>query len=206
MPKDGDFRRASDGIHYYLARQGRRVVLRGGNVTSLLQESRLHWIHDPNPNQSHRVKPRQTVPRNNNNTVPRNAHNTVPRNTNNTVPRNNNVVRNSDSLSRNPLEPIPSTSWYNSNFPIPSASSPIKLCLRILNQCPGLLTMRILKPPKCLTMLSALLRPLRKRGIENTEEKDVREREKIEVILLFMMRAGSISAQQFQAVQSFQQE
>ena len=27
LPKDGDFRRASDGLHYYLARQGRRVVL-----------------------------------------------------------------------------------------------------------------------------------------------------------------------------------
>ena len=108
LPKDGDFRRASDGIHYYLARQGWRVVLRGGNVTSPLHESRLHWIHDPNPNQSHRVKPKQTVPRNNNDTVP----------------RNNNVVRNSDSLSRNPLEPFPSTSWYNSSLSIPSASSP----------------------------------------------------------------------------------
>ena len=91
------------------------MVLRGGNVTSPLHESRLHWIHDPNPNQSHRVKPKQTVPRNNNDTGPRNTHNTVP--------RNNNIVRNSDSLSRNPLEPIPSTSWYNSNLPIPSASS-----------------------------------------------------------------------------------
>ena len=59
---------------------------------------------------------------------------------------------------------------------------PVKLCLHILNQCPGLLTMRIPKPPKCLAMLSALPRPLRKRGIENREEKDVREREKIEVI------------------------
>ena len=86
------------------------------HVTSPLHESRLHWIHDPNPNQSHRVKPKQTVPRNNNDTVPRNNHNTVP--------RNNNVVRNSDSLSRNPLEPIPSTSQYNSSLSIPSAFSP----------------------------------------------------------------------------------
>ena len=30
LPSDGDFRRASSGLHYYLARQGRRVVLRGG--------------------------------------------------------------------------------------------------------------------------------------------------------------------------------
>ena len=27
LPRDGDFRRAADGLHYYLARQGRRVVL-----------------------------------------------------------------------------------------------------------------------------------------------------------------------------------
>ena len=118
LPKDGDFRRASDGVHYYLARQGRRVVLRGGNVISPLHESRLHWIHDPNPNQSHRVKPRQTAPRINNNTVPRNNHNTVP--------RNNNVVQNSDSHARSPLETIPSVSWYNSNLPLLSASSPRK--------------------------------------------------------------------------------
>ena len=99
LPKDGDFRRASDGLHYYLARQGRRVVLRGGNVTSPLHESRLHWIHDPNPNQSRRVEPKETVPR-------------------------NNTVQNSDSIPRNPLDPIPSASWYNSSYPVPSASPP----------------------------------------------------------------------------------
>ena len=99
LPKDGDFRRASDGLHYYLARQGRRVVLRGGNVTSPLHESRLHWIHDPNPNQSHRVEPRKKVPR-------------------------NNTVQNNDSIPRNPLDPIPSASWYNSSYPVPSASPP----------------------------------------------------------------------------------
>ena len=49
LPPDGDFRRASDGIHYYLARQGRRVVLRGGDVTHPLYESRMHWIPDPTP-------------------------------------------------------------------------------------------------------------------------------------------------------------
>ena len=34
LPSDGDYRRAPNGLHYYLARQGRRVVLRGGNVTA----------------------------------------------------------------------------------------------------------------------------------------------------------------------------
>ena len=55
LPRDGDFRRTADGLHYYLARQGRRVVLRGGNVTSPLHESRLLWIHDPHHRQSSRV-------------------------------------------------------------------------------------------------------------------------------------------------------
>ena len=33
LPSDGEFCRASHSLHYYLARQGRRVVLRGGDVT-----------------------------------------------------------------------------------------------------------------------------------------------------------------------------
>ena len=49
LPSDGDFRQASDGIHYYLVRQGRRVILRGGNVNQALYESRMHWIHAPKP-------------------------------------------------------------------------------------------------------------------------------------------------------------
>ena len=49
LPSDGDFRRAPNGIHYYLARQGRRVILRGGDVTQPLFESRMNWIYDPAP-------------------------------------------------------------------------------------------------------------------------------------------------------------
>ena len=40
LTSDGEFRRAPNALHYHLARQGRRVVLRGGNVdTTLLRES-----------------------------------------------------------------------------------------------------------------------------------------------------------------------
>ena len=49
LPSDGDFRRAPNGLHYYLARQGRRAVLRGGDVTQPLFESRMNWIYDPAP-------------------------------------------------------------------------------------------------------------------------------------------------------------
>ena len=55
LPSDGDFRRASSGLHYYLARQGRRVVLRGGDVTQPLYESRMNWVHDPAPPASRRA-------------------------------------------------------------------------------------------------------------------------------------------------------
>ena len=58
--------------------------------------------------------------------MPRINNNTVSRNNHNTVPRNNNVVQNSESHARSPLETIPSASWYNSNLPLPSASSPRK--------------------------------------------------------------------------------
>ena len=199
LPRTGDFRRASDGVHYYLARQGRRVVLRGGNVTSPLYESRLHWIHDPNPNQSHRVQPRQTVPRTNNNTVPRNNHNTVP--------RNKNVVQNSDSQTRNPLEPIPSTSWHNSNLPIPSASSPRKTVSKHSQSVPrsndheNSKTTQVVNNAKCSSPP-----PKKKRDRKYRRERRAREREKTKLLLLFMMRAWPVRAQQFQAVQSFQQK
>ena len=94
LPRDGDFRRAADGIHYYLARQGRRVVLRGGNVTSPLHESRLLWIHNPHHNQPPRVPRRQTVISEN--------HDSVPRNIQPKVPRNNPVTKHSDARASAP--------------------------------------------------------------------------------------------------------
>ena len=54
LPSDGEFRRAPRSLHYYLARQGRRVVLRGGNVTRPLYESRVNWAVDPAPPASSR--------------------------------------------------------------------------------------------------------------------------------------------------------
>ena len=115
LPRDGDFRRAADGLHYYLARQGRRVVLQGGNVTSPLHESGLLWIHDPQHNQPPHVPPRQTHVSEKADTVPRNTPPKVPRN-NNKVTRNNPVTQSSDTSMRAPLENIPSTMWYNSNL------------------------------------------------------------------------------------------
>ena len=55
LPSDGEFRRAPNGIQYYLAHQGRRVVLRGGDVTDPLYESRMHWIPDPTPSPPRRT-------------------------------------------------------------------------------------------------------------------------------------------------------
>ena len=54
LPSDGEFRRAPHALHYYLARQGRRVVLRGGNVTQHFYESRVNWVVDPAPPASRR--------------------------------------------------------------------------------------------------------------------------------------------------------
>ena len=49
LPSDGEFRRASHSLRHYLTRQGRRVVLRGGDVTRPFYENRLHWIPDLAP-------------------------------------------------------------------------------------------------------------------------------------------------------------
>ena len=62
LPSDGEFRRAPNGAQYYLARQGRRVILRGGNVTHPLYESRMHWIPDPKPSPPRRAEQEFPVP------------------------------------------------------------------------------------------------------------------------------------------------
>ena len=92
LPRDGDFRRAANGLHYHLARQGRRVVLRGGNVTSPLHESRLMWIHDPHPRQTPPVPASHLPAVRTPDIVPR-INDTVPRNTI-TVSRSNTTVPN----------------------------------------------------------------------------------------------------------------
>ena len=49
LPSDGTFRRSSDSLQYFLTRQGRRVVLRGGDVTLPPFERYLNWVDDPAP-------------------------------------------------------------------------------------------------------------------------------------------------------------
>ena len=49
LPSDGIFRRASNSLQYYLTRQGRCVVLRGGDVTRPSLENHLNWVPDPVP-------------------------------------------------------------------------------------------------------------------------------------------------------------
>ena len=149
-------------------------------MTSPLHESRLHWIHDPNPNQSHRVEPRKTVPRNNT-----------------TVPRNN-TVQNSDSIPRNPLDSIPSASWYNSSYPVPSASPPRNSVHSHSRPVP-----RINKENNSGNKMSASAThsspPSKKRRSRKRRvERRALEGERVGIVHLFKMRAGPISAQQFQ--------
>ena len=49
LPSDGEFHRASYSLQYYLALQGRHVVLRGGDVARPFYENRLNWVPDPAP-------------------------------------------------------------------------------------------------------------------------------------------------------------
>ena len=49
LPSNGHFQRAPNRIHYYRERQGRRVVLRGGDITQPLYESSMNWIYNPAP-------------------------------------------------------------------------------------------------------------------------------------------------------------
>ena len=55
LPSDGEFRRSSHSLQYYLTRQGRHVVLRGGDVTLPLLERYLNWVADPMPPPTRRL-------------------------------------------------------------------------------------------------------------------------------------------------------
>ena len=127
LPSDGEFQSGPNGQSYYLARQGRRVVLRGGDVKAPLANSRINWVCDSPPSQSHHIAPRQTLLKNKNQNHDKKArnNNSVPRITE-TVPRNVyppprkestsiSIAPSSDVRLRAPLTRIDSSVWRNSS-------------------------------------------------------------------------------------------
>ena len=144
-------------------------------MKALLTNSRVNWIYDPHSNQSHHVKPRQTVPKINTNTVPRKNRNTVP--------KNNNVIQNSQSHARSFLETIPSASSPRRNVPKHSQTMPRS------NTQENNKTIQVRNEAN-----NSPQTPKKKRDRRHRRERRAREREKIEMNLLFMMRAGPISA------------
>ena len=143
LPSDGEFQSTPSGNQYYLARQGRRVVLRGGDIKAPLRNSHVNWIYDPAP-----PPPRHTTVHSRNSRV--------------SIPNH----RRKNEVSATTPRPSP---------PVPLSSIPTK---------------------KCRSRRRRLDRRATERGRE-------REREKLGIVHLFMMRAGPISTQQFQ---QFQQE
>ena len=153
-------------------------------MTSPLHESRLMWIHDPHPNQPPCVTRKQAVTKKNIDPVHRNNKHTVPRNTN--------AVSNSDARARAPLGTIPSASWYNSSLPLSSVPTPRS---SVCNPVPR----ANLQQKEGTTQIhnranSSSLPPKRKWDRKHRRERRAREREKIRLSHLFMMRAGPISA------------
>ena len=65
LPSDGTFRLSSTSLQYFLTRQGRRVILRGGDVTLPPWERYLDWVPDiaPSPSRDHDQKDIPPPPR-----------------------------------------------------------------------------------------------------------------------------------------------
>ena len=107
LPSDGEFQCAPDGQRYYLARQGRRVVLRGGggggDVKAPLANSRINWVYDSPPRQSHLIAPRQTTSKSKTNIITQKSHDKKPRNNigNNNGNQANNSPKNNDKNNNN---------------------------------------------------------------------------------------------------------
>ena len=78
LPSDGEFRRSSHSLQYYLTRQGRRVVLRGGDVVLPRLESYLNWVADPMPPPT-RCLDDLTSPASSENTPPMDSSRKLPR-------------------------------------------------------------------------------------------------------------------------------
>ena len=78
LPSDGEFCRSSHSLQYYLTRQGRHVVLRGGNVTLPLLESYLNWVAGPMPPPTRRLDD-LTSPASSENTPPMDRSRKLPR-------------------------------------------------------------------------------------------------------------------------------
>ena len=117
LPSDGEFQSGPDGQSYYLARQGRRVVLRGGDVKAPLANSRINWVCDSPPSQSPHIAPRPTL-------LEKKNHNKKARINTKTVPRNVypppgkestsiSIAPSSDVRVRAPLTRIDSSEWRN---------------------------------------------------------------------------------------------
>ena len=103
LPSDGEFQCAPDGQRYYLARQGWRVVLRGGDVKAPLANSRINWVYDSPPRQSHLIAPRQTTSKSKTNIITQKSHDKKPRNNigNNNGNQANNSPKNNDKNNNN---------------------------------------------------------------------------------------------------------
>ena len=108
-----------------------------------------------------------------------------------------------------PLTPFPVLPGIIPVIQYPLLLLPVILCIRILDQWPGLIK-RIIVVTRCPPLLHALLFQLlfplvlpRNVGPGKGGWTGVRQREKLGIVHLFKMRAGPISVQQFQ---QFQQE
>ena len=194
LPSDGEFQSTPDGQRYYLARQGRRVVLRGGDVKAPLANSRINWVYNSPPRQSHLIAPRQTTSENKK-PVPRNKNPSVSQSNNNTlVPRNNPVINSSDARARAPLDNIMNTTWYNtslSNSHVPDVRSSNR------NPVPRN-TMR--KNRETIEERNSIVQPSRpsKKKRNNPKRRERRARERREGVEAFIhearMRSGDVSS------------
>ena len=102
-----------------------------------LANSRINWVYDSPPSQSHHIAPRQNPPKSKTNIVTNESHTKEPR-TNNTLPKSNNkVLRNDDKVPRNrpiaqssdvrmsePLGNISRSVWHNSTLSFRSNNCP----------------------------------------------------------------------------------
>ena len=163
-------------------------------VKAPLANSRINWVYDSPPRQSHLIAPRQTTSENKK-PVPRNNNPSVSQSNNNPlVPRNNPVINSSDARARAPLDNITNTTWYNtslSNSHVPNVRSSNRNPVRRN-------TMR--KNRETIEERNSIVQPSRpsKKKRNNPKRRERRARERREGVEAFIhearMRSGDVSS------------
>ena len=146
-------------IHDQMSQDAQEEVLVNINVKAPLANSRINWVYDSPPSQSHHIAPRQNTPKSNNN-----------------VPRNCPIAQSSDVRMSAPRGNISRSVWRNSTLSFRSNNCPPVPRNNATNRQTD--AQKIVSPPPKKKRINYKRRERRAREKSAREERDRKSRER----------------------------